>query len=72
MSVCPSVVITFASESKELWTSNFANRLILAIGRLVLKMGYIGSQNLVPPILTKPVYWGFGHIERSISTKFDI
>ena len=55
MSVCPSVVITIASERKELWTSNFANRL-LAIGRLVLK---IGPQDL-------------GHMECPIRTKFDI
>ena len=42
-SVLPSVVITIASERKELRTSNIANRLPLAIGRL--KMGYIGTRS---------------------------
>ena len=37
----------------------------------VLKMGYIGPQDVVPPIQTKPVYWGLGHMERSIRIKFD-
>ena len=37
--------------------SNFANRLLLAIARSVLKMGYIGSQDLVHP---KPIHWGLG------------
>ena len=36
------------------------------------KIILIGQQDPVPPIVVKSVYWGFGHIERSIRTKFDI
>ena len=49
-SVCPSVVKMIASERKELETRKFAHRLLLPIRWLVLKMGYIGLQDLVPPI----------------------
>ena len=49
-SIRPSVVNTIASERKELRTPHFANRPLLAIGRSVLKMDYIGLQDLVPPI----------------------
>ena len=64
MSVCPpsvhmSVVITTASEHKKLRTSNFANRLLLAIGRSVLKMGYIAQYDL-------------GHMKSRIRNKVDI
>ena len=79
MSVClsvrpsarPSVVIKIASERKELQTVHFANRLLLAIGRSVLKLGCISPQDLVPPI-TKPVYRDLGHMESPIRTKFNI
>ena len=67
--VCTSVVITIASERKELQTSNFANWLLLAIGRLVLKMGYIGLQDTTG---TKAVYRDIGHMESPIRTKFNI
>ena len=50
MSVRPSVVIMIATERKELRPMANANRLPLAIRRSVLKMGYIGSQDLVPTI----------------------
>ena len=49
-SVRPSVVNTIASERKEPQAWKFAHRLLLPIRWLVLKMGYIGPQNLVPPI----------------------
>ena len=32
----------------------------------------IGPQGPVPPIQAKSVYWGLGHIERRIHTKFNI
>ena len=70
--VCPAVVITIASERKELRISNFANRPLLAIGRLVLQMGYIGPQDPVPPIVVESVYWDLGHMESPIRTKFNI
>ena len=69
LSVRPSIVIMVTSERKELRTSHFANRLLLAIGRLVLKMGYIGPHDLAAP---KPVDWGLGLMERPIRTKFNI
>ena len=46
LSVRPSVIIMIAFERKELRIYNFANRQL----KMVLKMGYIGSQDLVPPI----------------------
>ena len=46
MSICPSVVITIAPKRKYLRTSNFATRLILAIGRSELKSGHIDQQDL--------------------------
>ena len=48
--VRPPVVNTIASERKELETWKFAHTLLLPIRWLVLKMGYIGLQDLVPPI----------------------
>ena len=50
LSIRPFVVITIASERKKLRTSNFAHKLLLPIRWLLLKMGYIGLQDLVPPI----------------------
>ena len=47
-SVRPSVVNMIAFEHKELQT--LAHRLLLPIRWLVLKMGYIGPQDLVPTI----------------------
>ena len=35
-------------------------------------MGYIGPQDLVPPIYIKSENWGLEHMERPIHTKFDI
>ena len=35
-------------------------------------MGYIGPQDLVPPIQVKSVNWGLEYMERPIHTKFDI
>ena len=66
-SVRPSVVNTIVSEHKELqiW-------LLLPIHWLVLKMGYISPQYLVPPIVVKSVYWGLEHMERTMHTKLDI
>ena len=49
-SVRPSVVNTIASDRKELQTWKFTHGLLLPIRWLVLKMGYIGLQDLVPPI----------------------
>ena len=71
MSVCPSVVNTIASEHKELQTLK-CYRLLLPIRWLVLKIGYIGPQNLVPPISTQLVYRDLGHMETAIRTKFDV
>ena len=51
-------------------TSNYENRLLLANGRSVLKKGYIGPQDLVPTIKTKPVFRDLGHMERPIHTKY--
>ena len=50
LSVRPSVRSNHDCVRKSYETSNFANRLLLAIGRSVLKMGYSGPQDLVPPI----------------------
>ena len=32
----------------------------------------MGTQGPVPPIIVKSVYWGIGHIERSIRPKLNI
>ena len=63
-SVRPSVINTIVSEHKELHIKKCAHRLLLPIRWLVLKMGYIGPQDLVN--------WGLEHMERPIHTKFDV
>ena len=54
-SVCPSVHVSFCGKHDCVRTQiatdlKIAHRLILPIRWLVLEMGYIGPQDLVPPI----------------------
>ena len=79
MSVCssvrPSVRVSVCGKHdcvRTLQTLKFASRLLLPIRWLVLKMGYIGPQDLVLPIYVKSVNWGFENMERLNYTKFDI
>ena len=54
------------------FTPNLIFRLAFQLLITLLKIILIGAQGPVPPIEVKSVYWGHGHLERPIRTKFNI